>query len=205
MSRGFEFLDKELQKITADAAVGRRVVDKLVKVWLKSGEEVWALVHVEVQGQREKGFERRLYVSNFRMYDRFGAPVATFVILTDDDENWRPSEYQSELLGTGVQFWCSMTKLLDYRDRLAELEQSQNPFVIVVEAHLAALETRGDEQDRLRQKLALARKLYERGFSRQWSSGCSGFWTGYYGCRMTWRRNLMIKLPHMRRNAKWNM
>ncbi|HEX5084434.1 MAG TPA: hypothetical protein VFY40_20510 [Blastocatellia bacterium] len=29
-SRGFEFLDKELQKITADAAVGRRVVDKLV-------------------------------------------------------------------------------------------------------------------------------------------------------------------------------
>jgi hypothetical protein len=34
--RGFEFLDKELQKITADAAIGRRSVDKLVKVWLKS-------------------------------------------------------------------------------------------------------------------------------------------------------------------------
>jgi hypothetical protein len=43
-------IDKELQKIMADA-VGRRVVDKLVKVWLKSGEEVWALVHVEMQGR----------------------------------------------------------------------------------------------------------------------------------------------------------
>jgi hypothetical protein len=50
-SRGFEFLDKELRKITADTAVGRRLVDKLVKVWLKSGEEVWALVHVEIQGR----------------------------------------------------------------------------------------------------------------------------------------------------------
>jgi hypothetical protein len=29
-------IDKELQKITTDA-VGRRVVDKLVKVWLQSG------------------------------------------------------------------------------------------------------------------------------------------------------------------------
>jgi hypothetical protein len=49
--RGLEFLDKELRKITADAAVGRRVMDKLVKVRLKSGEEVWALVHVEIQGR----------------------------------------------------------------------------------------------------------------------------------------------------------
>jgi len=44
-TRGYEFLDKELQKITADAALGRRAVDKLVKVWLKSGEEAIALVH----------------------------------------------------------------------------------------------------------------------------------------------------------------
>ena len=47
-SRGYEFLDKELQKITADAALGRRVVDKLAKVWLKNGDELWVLVHVEV-------------------------------------------------------------------------------------------------------------------------------------------------------------
>jgi hypothetical protein len=38
--RGLEFFDKELQKITADAAVGRRYVDKLAKVWLKSGAEL---------------------------------------------------------------------------------------------------------------------------------------------------------------------
>ncbi|MGH9836138.1 MAG: hypothetical protein ACRD9Y_24200 [Blastocatellia bacterium] len=89
--RGFEFLDKELQKITADAAVGRRVVDKLVKVWLKTGQELCVLIHIEVQGTHETGFELRLYVYNFRIYDRFKAQVATFVILTDEDKNWRPN------------------------------------------------------------------------------------------------------------------
>ncbi|MGH9843032.1 MAG: hypothetical protein ACREEM_30200 [Blastocatellia bacterium] len=33
-SRGFEFLDKEMQRLSAKASVGRRTVDKLVKVWL---------------------------------------------------------------------------------------------------------------------------------------------------------------------------
>ena len=38
-SRGYEFLDKELQQVTPDAALGRRRVDKLMKVWQKGGEE----------------------------------------------------------------------------------------------------------------------------------------------------------------------
>ena len=31
--RGWEFLDKELQQVVRDAELGRRLVDKLVKVW----------------------------------------------------------------------------------------------------------------------------------------------------------------------------
>jgi uncharacterized protein DUF4351 len=142
-------------------------VDKLVKVWLKSGEEVWALVHIEIQGQRETGFESRLYVYNFRIHDRFGAPVATFVILTDDEAGWRPTEYRSGLLGTEVRFGYSMAKLLDYRERLTELERSENPFAVVIQAHLAALETRGAGLDRLEQKLTLTKRLYNRGFSEK--------------------------------------
>lgn len=166
-SRGFEFLDKELQKITADAALGRRVVDKLVKVWLKSGEELWVLLHIEVQGQRETGFEERVYVYHFRLFDRFHAPVATFVILTDEEENWRPTGYATELLGTEVSFKFSAVKLLDYSQQWAELEKSANPFAVVVQGHLTAQRTRGDARARLQQKLALSKRLYERGFSKQ--------------------------------------
>ncbi len=35
-SKGYEFLDKELQKIVHDAALGTRYVDKLLKIWRKN-------------------------------------------------------------------------------------------------------------------------------------------------------------------------
>lgn len=35
--RGYEMLDKELQQICPEAEVGRRIVDKLVKVWRADG------------------------------------------------------------------------------------------------------------------------------------------------------------------------
>jgi hypothetical protein len=49
-ARGHEFLDKELQQVVRDAELGRRLADKLVKVWRRSGEEAWVLAHIEVQG-----------------------------------------------------------------------------------------------------------------------------------------------------------
>jgi hypothetical protein len=48
-SRGYESLDKEFQQVVREAQVGRRYVDKLVKVWTKDGDERWILIHVEVQ------------------------------------------------------------------------------------------------------------------------------------------------------------
>ena len=166
-ARGYEFLDKELQKITADAALGRRAVDKLVKVWLKTGQELRVLLHLEVQGQRETDFATRVYVYHFRIFDRFNAPVATFVILADEEQNWRPAEYQTALLGTKLHFEFSTAKLLDYADSWDELEQSRNPFAVVVQAHLTALRTRHNAQERLQLKWQLTRRLYERGFSKR--------------------------------------
>src|SRR5436190_9110737 len=41
-SRGYESLDKEFQAVVRDAEVGRRYVDKLVKVWTRGGAECWS-------------------------------------------------------------------------------------------------------------------------------------------------------------------
>ncbi len=79
-SRGYEFLDKELQKVTRRAAVGRRYVDKLVKVWRRGGEETWVLIHTEIQGNREADFPHRLYTYHSRLSDRYQHPVATLVV-----------------------------------------------------------------------------------------------------------------------------
>ena len=55
-SRGYQSLDKEFQQIVRDWRVRKRLADKLFKLWRNDGTETWLLVHVEVQGQREKTF-----------------------------------------------------------------------------------------------------------------------------------------------------
>lgn len=52
--KGYDFLDKELQQVTREAEIGKRIADRLVKVWTLAGEQVWVLVHIEIQGQAEK-------------------------------------------------------------------------------------------------------------------------------------------------------
>ena len=59
--RGYTFLDKELQQIARDARLGRRYADKLIQVWRRDGDEVWVVVHVEVQGQYEANFAERMF------------------------------------------------------------------------------------------------------------------------------------------------
>jgi hypothetical protein len=49
-SKGYEFLDKELQKVVRDAVTQSRRVDKLVKVFLQNGEVTILYIHIEIQG-----------------------------------------------------------------------------------------------------------------------------------------------------------
>jgi hypothetical protein len=134
---------------------------------LKTGGEVVTLVHTEVQGEREPDFEHRVYLYHSRISDRFHAQVATFVVLTDRSPNWRPRQFGYELLGTKLTLQFSIAKFLDYRDRWEELEQSRNPFAVVVMAYLRMIETRRDPRKRLHWKLALTKMLYARGYDKK--------------------------------------
>jgi hypothetical protein len=162
-TRGYEMLDKELQPIVRQSKQGRRYVDKLVKVWLKSGEERWLLVHVEVQTWKEDDFPRRMHVYNHRIFDRYDREVISLAILADDDPDWRPNQFGYSRWGfrTGTEF--PIVKLLDYATPSQALETDPNPFAMVVLAHLKTLETRRSPADRQAWKLRLVKRLYERG------------------------------------------
>jgi len=165
-SRGFEFLDKELQQVVRDAELGRRLADKLIKVWRTGGEEAWVLIHLEVQSFEETNFSERMFVYHYRIYDRYKRSVASIAILGDERDSWRPNQFGYELWGSEVRFRFPVVKLLDYQQWSA-LEDSSNPFATVVMAHLKAQETRADRSRRFEWKLAITRRLYERRFSRQ--------------------------------------
>jgi hypothetical protein len=164
-SRGYESLDKEFQQVAREAEVGRRYVDKLVKVWTKAGVECWVLIHVEVQTAREADFPKRMYVYNYRIFDRYNRPVASLAVLADDDPGWRPDEFRQSLFGceTGIRF--RPVKLLDFAAQEAMLEASTNPFAKVVLAHLKSRQTHGDPVSRHAWKIRLVRALYDQGFN----------------------------------------
>src|SRR5947209_19238484 len=140
-SRGHESLDKEFQQVVREAELGRRYVDKLVKVWTKEGIECWVLIHVEVQTAREAEFPRRMYVYNYRIFDRYNRPVASLAVLADDDPSWRPDEFRQSLFGCEAGIRFRPVKLLDFAAYEAMMEASTNPFAKVVLAHLKARET----------------------------------------------------------------
>jgi hypothetical protein len=164
-TRPCEPLDKELQQIAPDAEVGRRYVDKLVKVWLKSGDEQWVLIHVEVQTSADPKFGWRMYIYNARLYDKYNREVASFAVLADDNPNWRPDRFGYERWGVKAEVQFPIVKLLDFAERRPELEQSENPFATVVLAHLDTMETRRDQTERKDRKFRLTRRLLKSGLN----------------------------------------
>jgi len=74
-SRPYAFLDQELAALSRDAAVGKRLLDKLVRVHLRNGGEQWVLLHLEVQGWRDGAFAERIFTYHYRVYDRYRRPA----------------------------------------------------------------------------------------------------------------------------------
>jgi len=163
-SRGYEPLDQELQKIIPGAATGVLRADLLFKVWLRSGEERWVLIHIEIQAQRDPDFPERVFDYNTLIKHVFGHPVASFAILADDEPGWRPGPHAYDIWGSGGEFHFPMVKLLDFAGQEAELEKDSNPFAVVVLAHLKARETTGDRARRREWKFRLLQGLYNRGW-----------------------------------------
>jgi len=165
--KGYEFLDKELEQVVRDGELGRRLVDKLVRVWRLDGEEEFVLIHVEIQGQHDKAFAKRMYSYNYRVFDRYDRKVASLAILADSRSTWRPDHYSYDLWGSRSSLWFPMVKLLDYREHWEALTEDSNPFAIAVMAHLQSMSTSKDLINRRHWKIRLTKMLYNKGYSRE--------------------------------------
>ena len=167
-SKGFEHLDKELEPILRDAARGKRLADKLLKVHLLSGKSALVLIHVEVQGSAEAQFARRMFEYNTRIGERYGEEVVSLAILTDERASFRPSTYERSRWGFELRMKFPFVKLLDYEGRRTELEANKNPFALVVLAHLDARAVKGrGPETAFAAKWNLIRRLYSKGYERE--------------------------------------
>ena len=166
-ARGYQFLDQELRAVVQDAELGKRFVDKLAKVALLDGSERWVYVHLEVQGSAQAEFAERMFVYNYRLYDRYRQPVASLAVLADTTANWRPNHFGFAVLGCEHELRFPAVKLLDYAAQQDLLYSNPNPFALVTLAHLLTQATRQDMNARFAAKWKLVQLLYQRGWGKQ--------------------------------------
>ncbi len=162
----YEVLDKELNTIARETQTGNRLVDKLIKLWLKTGQETWVLCHVEVQGHPDKFFSKRMFIYRYRLQDRYQKPIISMAILVDKNSHWRPDCYREDLLGCSIEMRFLIVKILDYAKQRAELEASLNPFATVILAQLMVLESNKDPPSLYNTKIDLTRRLYKKGWQK---------------------------------------
>ncbi len=167
MDRGFEFLDKELGQLYSNEDIRHpKFVDKLVKVYRKDGKEEWLLIHIEVQGYHDPQFARRMFTYFYRILDRLDKEVASIAIFIDNDRNYQPDSYEYSSLETSNVFRFKTYKVKG--QERATLENSDNPFAVVVLTVLIALQ-KGEKspEDLLNLSVDLARRLLRKGFSKK--------------------------------------
>jgi hypothetical protein len=180
MSRGFEFLEKELGEMypEPEKQTNTKFVDKLVKVFQKDGIEQWVLCHVEVQGKNDKEFAKRMFKYYARIFDRFDRPMTAIAIFTGRDGKKLPGIYVHKYVGTELMYKYNTLCILDYDDRY--LIASRNPFALVVlAAKKALLKGKNLDEVLLDEKLAIAKLLIKRGYSEGKTTAILSFLHNY--------------------------
>lgn len=114
----------------------------------------------------ESSFAKRIFISNFRLYDHEGLGVISLGVLADNQADWRPDTFGYGRWGSEMRLRYPIVKLLDYGADWTALEQNPNPFAIVVMAHLKTQTTHHRSRDRLRWKVEVVTMLYKRGYTR---------------------------------------
>lgn len=164
---GYESLDNELPALVRDAELGNRYADKLVKVTTIDGKQDIVYIHIEVQGQPDNDFSKRMYTYNYRIYDKFGQFPVSLAVLADENESWKPTSFNQEQWGCRMEFVFPIAKLTDYQHQLDDLMASDNPFAILTAAHILTKKTKNQAQQRYDTKLKVIRLLYQKGWDKQ--------------------------------------
>ncbi|MCP5048295.1 MAG: transposase [bacterium] len=175
-SRKYEILSKDLQRIVIPGTARKRHADVLLKVYLKDGTEkcICILMHVEIQGDREPHFMKRVFVYFYRIFDKFmdkGIEIISLAILTDDDKNYRPNVYSSGRWGFKIKMEIPLVKTVDYKNKKEfreKLESSKNPMALAVKVQLKSREYKNRNNNQgLNLKVELMREYYRKGYDRK--------------------------------------
>jgi predicted transposase/invertase (TIGR01784 family) len=165
-TKGYEFLDGELNKIKIKSKSKNRRSDKLVKVYLKDGTEQYLLVHMEIQGYFEENFADRMLTYYYRISDLHQTRNITAIsVYIEDDKDFKPSSVEYSNFGTRILYEFNTYKILEQKEN--KLKKSNNIFAFVVLAVLYSLKAKDNQKTKLDFKIKLTKLLLEKNYNQE--------------------------------------
>jgi hypothetical protein len=139
-----DFLEQELYDIIQPADRDK-VVDKLLRVRLKTGEDRWIFVHIEFQTSAEADFSARMYHYYRLIRAKYDKDVTALVIYTGKSKPRLYDHYKEDNYGTGIFYFFNTYQVSKQKE--AELLANPNPFALVVLANYYVLKTTANQRN----------------------------------------------------------
>ena len=158
-TKPYTFLDKEFSTIEIKSEDSTRYLDKLVKFYLKNGNEQWTLLHVDVQHASKDDFSTRMFKYFYRVFDKYDKKIVSQIIFTG--KHHYQDEFKYSFYNTELNYKYRSLRLVDYDEK--ELLKNDNPFALVTLAVKYALDSKNDEKLRYSFKRKLIRLMFNRG------------------------------------------
>ncbi len=165
----YEFLDAELRKITGDSEIGKRFADRLARVRGLQGEELWLLIHIEVQGKADVHFNHRMFQYYYRIHDRYAdVEIISLALVTNQRDCSGLGLYAQGDADYGLRFRFRVHNLQEWNDQWDALKRkaATNPFAVVALAQLAA-HRRSTDPERKASKREIIWLLYQYRHGRE--------------------------------------
>jgi len=115
-----------------------------------------------------------VFIYYYRIFDRFkesGVEIISLVVLTDENENYRPDEFRINRWGFDLRMKYPLVKIIDYKNKpkmREKLGKSTNPMAMVVKAQLRSYGIKkGSNEKKSSVKWELIRQCYESGYNKE--------------------------------------
>ncbi|MCB0520240.1 MAG: Rpn family recombination-promoting nuclease/putative transposase [Lewinellaceae bacterium] len=154
--RQIEFLEQELHEIIKTRFRGSKLCDKLAKVRLKDGKDLYLLVHIEIESNPKANFPKRFFWYRILIFDKHKSEdIFSIAVYTGSPSANQVDRYQYGFLTNRLLFEFPAYKIWEQDEAL--LLQSENIFALFVLAQQYANRTRDDMEKRF----AFRKKLFE--------------------------------------------
>jgi hypothetical protein len=154
-----EFLEEELHN-AKDLPKTKRVLDKLIKVKLKNGEEKWLFIHIEFQTTSGKVICFRMYEYYQIIRERYSKDIVALVIFTGKSAPKINNTYVHKNYDTSITYVFSSYVIAQQTEEA--LIANTNPFALIVLANWYSINSKDNDEKRY----SFKEKLYQLGRNR---------------------------------------